>query len=170
MTDIQGITIPDKWCNLLNTIQINDPTAMIAGGSLRDLSLGRAPKDLDIFATQLPYVENLGSSDMDYDGMQYVKAVVTWETDIDLPFNLVLHEPCTNQAMLESFDFGLCQIGFTGKELIKTTAYDWDFKHGIFTMRHVDRYARSIRRYARWLDRYQHFDIAIPELMTKVSL
>lgn len=165
---INGLSIPPQWITILADIQIHDPTAMIAGGALRDLSLGRAPKDLDIFTTTPPIGRELETTGMDYEGMNYVVAVVTYPVDLDIPFNLVIHEPCTNLAMLESFDFGLCQIGFNGREIIKTPAYDWDFKHGIFTMRHIDRYPRSIKRYARWLGRYD-WDIAIPELQLKAS-
>lgn len=163
---VDGLNIPDQWIDILSDIQTNDLIAMIAGGALRDLSLGRAPKDLDIFTTYIPTDKNLDSTNMNYEGMQYVKAVVTYNVNLDIPFNLIIHEPCTNIAMLESFDFGLCQIGFNGREIIKTPAYDWDFKHGIFTMRRINRYPRSIKRYARWLDRY-NWDIAIPELELK---
>lgn len=160
---IEGIEIPDEWCAILSDIRKHDPLAMIAGGSLRDLSLGRAPKDLDIFTTFVPERNDLAETGMDYDGMQYVKAVVTYPVDLDMPFNLVLHEPCTNEAMLESFDFGICQIGFGGTNLIKTKAFEWDVKYGVFTMRHTDRYARSIKRYSRWLNRYD-WEIRIPQL------
>lgn len=163
MDPLHGISIPIEWTNLLIKFQQTDPSAMIAGGALRDLSLGRAPKDLDIFTIHTPDVENLGSSEMDYEGMQYVEAVVTFTTDLDIPINIIIHTPISNQAMLESFDFGLCQIGYNGKEIIKTPAYDWDLKYGVFTMRHTDRYSRSIKRYARWLDRYD-WNISIPEL------
>lgn len=165
MPNINGIDIPDQWHNTLVKFQEVDPLAMIAGGALRDLSLGRLPKDLDIFTRVLP-LQDWETSDIDYEGMKYVEAVVTYASGLDIPVNVILHEPCSPQEMLESFDFGICQIGYNGKEMLFTPAYNWDMKYGVMTMRHTDRYPRSIKRYARWLDRYD-WEMRIPQLDSK---
>jgi hypothetical protein len=163
-----NLIIPDEWCRKLNELQELDPEAILAGGAIRDLYCGVKVKDLDFFTTHIPsWPKQKGESDIDYEGMQYVNAVLSFNWE--LPLNVILINKVSNLDLLHSFDFGLCQIGFDGKSIIKTDAFLWDFKYNLMTLRHTERYPRSIRRYCRWSDRY-NFDIAIPQLDTKVLL
>lgn len=160
---VEEIDIPDEWTTMLLDLRIRDSKAIIAGGAIRDLFCGHQPKDLDFFTSVVPNWPNQQEAEMDYEGMQYVQGVISYNKQGPIPINVVIVEPIENMALLESFDFGLCQIGFDNTNILKTQAFDWDFKHSLFTLRHIDRYPRSIRRYARINQRYD-LDIAIPQL------
>lgn len=162
---IENINIPDEWCAKLIDLQQIAPNSIIAGGALRDLYTGHQPKDVDFFSdsTTLPtWADGPQESNIDYKGMKYVLGVAEYKGN-NLPYQVVIHEPIAHEALLESFDIGLCQIGFDGKSLIKTEAFLWDIKHNIMTLRHIDRYPRSILRYARINQRY-NMELHIPEL------
>ncbi|MDE2104197.1 MAG: hypothetical protein KGL39_43575 [Patescibacteria group bacterium] len=163
--NIDNLEIPDEWCSILSQLQVVEPDAILAGGSLRDLYHGVKPKDLDFFCRVFDGYVDLGmreSDTFDYEGMQYILAVQTYRK-FSLPVNLIFIVDTPTKTLLESFDLGICQIGFDGKQLIKTDAFEWDSKHSIITMRHIDRYRRSIQRYCRINQRY-NFELTIPEL------
>ena len=160
--EIEGLIIPQKWCDALAECQLKDPTAIIAGGCLRDLYFGREPKDVDIFTGQLPDWPLLDESSFDYEGMQYVLGVADYKRD-DIKYNVIIVEPVAPNILIETFDLGFCQIAFDGKTLIKSQAFLWDAKYQLITLHHTDRYSRSIRRYARINERY-NFDLIIPVL------
>lgn len=164
----QELFIPLIWQKLLAEIQVQDPKAIIAGGAIRDLYCGVQFDDLDIFTTSSPQCEGLDSSGFDYEGMQYVLAVGSYQRE-GIDVNIIVINETEPMQLLESFDFGLCQIGFDGNDIIKTRAFDWDFKYNLMTMRHIDRYQRSIHRYCRISQRLK-FEIAIPELETKKAV
>lgn len=165
--ELEGIKIPEAWVALLVEVQKEDPEAMIAGGAIRDLAFGKSISDIDIFTRVLPpWADDFGPPAIDYEGMKYVDVVVSIQREGIDPINIIRHEPCTNIEMLSTFDYGFCQIGFDGKQLLKTPEYLWDFKHGVITLRHTERYQRSIRRYAKWINRYD-LPIVIPALEQK---
>ena len=86
--------------------------------------------------------------------MKYVLGVLT-RYDKNPPQNLIIYDGAQSYSdLLESFDFGICQIGYDGQNLFVTSAFLWDFKYGVFTMRHTDRRDRSLSRYARINRRY----------------
>jgi hypothetical protein len=156
MIDQSELQIPQEWKDELAKLREVCPSAIIAGGCLRDLYCGRAPKDIDFFALPperempFPWV----GSDMDYEGMEYVLAVLT-RHDKAPPLNLIFYDGADSvNELLESFDFGLCQIAFDGFNTLVTPAFLWDFKYGVFTMRHTDRIERSKLRYERINQRY----------------
>lgn len=160
---VDGITIPDFWHDALVDLQKTDPKAILAGGCIRDLWYGVEPKDLDFFtAGPFPSWFDPQDSGMDYDGMQYVVAVGGYKIE-SRDVNVVQVEDIEPIAILETFDLGFCQIGYDGKSIIRTPAFDWDFKYNIITLRQINRYRRSIRRYARINQRY-NLDLAIPQL------
>lgn len=156
--------LPDELVNVLKEVQVYDPKAILAGGCLRDIFYGRPYKDVDIFTRVMPDWEGMTSSGMDYEGMKYVQAVAEIRRD-DAVINLILVEANTeNWPLIESFDFGFCQIGFDGTQLMKTPGFEGDYKHGRITLYYIDRYPRSIRRYAGWATKYSGMEIAIPQL------
>lgn len=165
---IDEIKIPTKWCELLAEVRALDPNAIIAGGAIRDLFYGVEYKDIDFFTTTIPQW-GLLEQGFDYEGMKYVQAVGAMTKD-DMNVNFIIIEPnITNMALIESFDFGICQIAFDGSKIIKSSAFDWDFKHNVMTMRHIDRYQRSIHRYCRINQRY-NMDISIPQLESMIHV
>ena len=160
--EVEGLIIPQKWCDALAECQLKDSTAIIAGGCLRDLYFGKEPKDVDIFTGQLPDWPLANEGHFDYKGMQYVLGVADYERD-DIKFNVIVVEPVASSVLIETFDLGFCQIAFDGTKLIKSRAFLWDAKYGVITLKHIDRYSHSIRRYARINERY-NMDLVIPEL------
>lgn len=151
---IEEIEIPDQWCNDLVDLQKRDPSSVIAGGALRDLYCSKAPKDVDFFTKEMPDWKMPVGSGIDYVGMQYVDVIVTYLRQ-PLPYNVIRVTGCDSTAQLiESFDFGICQIAFDGKQIIKSQAFLWDLKYGRFTLRHTDRIERSKTRYERINQRY----------------
>lgn len=158
--------IPQEWRVLLAELQQNDPTAVLAGGAIRDLYCGVSPKDLDfftkwnkdlIFFQSLPIIR---SSDINYEGMMFVDAIVSIDKG-PLPINIIIGSGYnTTTELIETFDFGICQIAFDGKNIIKTPAFDWDFKYGLFTLRMTLRQnKRSLQRFERISPRYPNFKI-----------
>lgn len=125
VTDQTGVEIPQEWKNALNEVRENFPDAIIAGGALRDLYCNKEIKDLDFFAhpTQSEMPIMWSGSDMDYDGMQYVLAVCS-RHDKSPPQNLIIYDNApSTAALLESFDFGICQIGYDGYNILVTSAF-----------------------------------------------
>lgn len=159
---VESLIIPQAWCDALAECQLKDPTAIIAGGCLRDLYFGKESKDVDIFTGQFPDWIIADEGHFDYKGMQYVLGVADYRRD-DIKYNVIITEPVAPNVLIETFDLGFCQIAFDGTNLIKSRAFLWDAKYGVITLRHIDRYSRSIRRYARINERY-NMDLIIPEL------
>jgi hypothetical protein len=57
--------------------------------------------------------------------------------------------------LLETFDFGINQIAYDGKSVIRTRAFDWDFKYGVFTLQYGKTWEKAKERHARISQRYQ---------------
>lgn len=161
---VQEIEIPDDWCAALVKLKAFDPDAFIAGGAIRDLYFGVAPKDVDFFSTRIPDWTGAIESTFDYQGMLHVLDVFEYERK-PINFNLILmHEGISCVKMISTFDFGICQIAFDGTNIITTPNFLWDAKHSLFTLRQTDRYKRSIKRFCRISQRYPDWNIAIPQL------
>ncbi len=164
MPTIDGIHIPDFWHDALIDLQVMDPSAILAGGCIRDLFYGVEVKDLDFFTKgPFPSWAEPHETDKDYEGMQYVLAIGSYKLQSHEANVIMVENNESHEALLKSFDFGFCQIAYDGKRIIKTPEFDWDFKHSIITLRHIDRYRRSLRRYCRINQRY-NLDLAIPQL------
>lgn len=164
-------TIPDEWVTLIKEYREKiDPTAVIAGGAIRDCYYGVAPKDIDIFTKSFAGLPHWSASDtcqpaFEYEGMQHIEAAVIFNTDDNmiLPVNVVTVKDIEPINVVDTFDFGFCQIAFDGEQVTMTDAFKRDDTSNIITMTKIDRYQRSIRRYARINERYDR-PICIPEL------
>ena len=163
--------------------------AIIAGGVVRDYLCGRPPKDIDVWVTPVmgdPYsgVPNYYPSKakkaarligkQQYincrNGDGFVHAV--WEIKrkrsfLDLikfkkpklPLNIMDCEPCTPIELISTFDFGLCQAAWDGKELIYTEAFYKDFINQTFTLFPTRDKAKSTERYERFAKRYHNWPL-----------
>lgn len=161
-----GLSIPDKWVELLRQLQKEDPTAVLAGGAIRDIYLRRKPiKDLDFFIKKgagFPQFSNK-PPERAYEGSTpYVSNVMYYPEAIPLPINVVVgYGYESTYQLLETFDFGLCQIAFDGTRIIKTWAFEWDQKHCEMTMRLGERQQQrqdaSRARFERWREKYPEF-------------
>jgi hypothetical protein len=171
IVDMQtGLSIPDSWCELLKQLQEQNPTTVLAGGAIRDLYCGRTPvNDLDFFANDekgIPVFSQFYSdvTEKDYEGMEFVDAIIWYPKASPLPCNIICGSGYdSTMQLLESFDFGICQIAFDGLNIIKTWAFDWDFKHAVMTLRlterHQGRRDLSLARFERWQSKYPDFSL-----------
>jgi hypothetical protein len=182
--------IPLVWRNCLSQFQQSDPTAILAGGSLRDAYCGKIHKDLDFFLTDdihpskivddyFPAVYGVSARRMKhlplfpreistardaYRNVKYVKSVyeLSWH---DLNINVIVCEKYPSiTEFLESFDFGICQIAYDGKQVICTNAFYWDFKYKLFTMMHGTSFEKSKERFARISKRYEGWQMAMSDV------
>lgn len=169
-----GLTIPDSWVDLLKQLQKDDPTAVLAGGAIRDLYCARRPvKDLDFFIKAGEGFSQFRPqpSQSDYKGMEFVKAILWYPSAIPLPCNVICGDGYNSTLqLLESFDYGLCQIAFDGLNIIRTHAFDWDYKHAVMTLRlterHQGRRDYSLARFASWKASGKYDDFELVEVPT----
>lgn len=172
--------IPDSWGALVRSIREVCPSAVLAGGALRDLDNGRDVKDLDIFievAGEAQAVDALAAleaglvtqtvhyepSDLTYYPQdQNLEVILVAELlDHDIPIQLIFVRWPTAR-IVERFDYGICQIAYDGVELTKGPNYDQDKADQVFALRRdrptaismrgsVKRYARlTAEKYAGW--------------------
>lgn len=161
--------IPPWWCELLAKIHETCPSAIIAGGALRDLYIGPTPKDLDIFLprdAQLPVMTMAeGEQSAKFDDTVAYQFVYS---GYPLPINCIF---CEQQVMpmqrFQRFDFGICKIAFDGQQIIPHDEFLWDLKSECFTLRRCDSQvglAYSIGRYNRLRQKYQ-WPMVIPSTL-----
>lgn len=165
------MNIPDSWGALVRSIREVCPTAVLAGGALRDLDNAREVKDLDIFIFADSDREAFGHIDALNAGPFSVSFDETFEggkaypedqnleviqiadlLDHDLPVQLIFVRWPTDR-IVERFDYGICQLAYDGSELTKGEHYEADKAAQVFQLRR-DRptpvsMRGSVRRYAR---------------------
>lgn len=161
------IEIPNEWRDLLSQIQAVDPSAIIAGGAVRDWILARQPRDIDIF------VKRLSEDDINALNLAIVEGTYIESAEHDdsvsasgcynghsLPVNIIwCSTSITPKERFERFDFGICKAAFDGKEVITHPEFDWDVKHQIFTLRRASNYLQTIEsliRYNRLREKYPY--------------
>lgn len=163
------IEVPASWQRLILTIREQDPKAIIAGGAVRDLILGRKPKDLDIFvsvrahtlAVMRPsgyswgfnaYHDALNSSAFRIRNIYQSK----WRGIIQPLQSIELEEMADDPlTLIENFDFGICMAAYDGKEIIRSRHFDHDVEHKVFTLRHCRSLVKSKQRWKRITKRYR---------------
>ncbi len=170
IVDLQsGLSIPDDWVTLLKQLQEKDPSAVLAGGAIRDIYCARKPvHDLDFFVkagTNAGFSQfRAQGSQTDYQGMTYVEGIQWYPSALPLPCNVITGSGYDSvYQLLETFDYGLCQIAFDGMDIIRTGRFDWDYKHGVMTLRLTarqgDRRDLSLARFERWREKYPEFTL-----------
>lgn len=166
---ISGLSIPDEWVRLLKQLQEQDPTAVIAGGAIRDMYCLKKPvKDLDFFVKVYAEFRQFRNAppERDYQGAnEFIDGVLYYPSALPLPINVVIGKGYeSTYQLLETFDFGLCQIAFDGVRIIKTWAFDWDLRRYEMTMRlgarQHHRRETSLARFQRWQEKYPEFTLA----------
>lgn len=170
--------IPAAWAKVLRLIRTSAPSAILAGGALRDLDNHRPIKDLDIFVHGDSEIEALSAAvtlhqtfDAQYvegtkDVSHAFKVLSAFEDEVPEVNIVQLRDPFTALRCIERMDFGICQIAFLGNGLVLTTpAYDHDRSHHSITLTRADSqagYDWSIRRYHRLAKKYQ-WPLVIPD-------
>lgn len=172
---LQASDIPIEWRQLLAEVNSYSP-AVLAGGCLRDLDHGVEVKDLDIFiecgdeeeAAELN--QELGGvwgeqEELKWypESMREVVLVSDYDTKknrfsigINLPVQFIFVN-WKMSAILSRFDYGICQIGFNGKDVFWEKAYESDKANKTMTLvRSLGEcaLAASVERYARWGAKY----------------
>jgi hypothetical protein len=146
------------------------PEAIVAGGAIRDWDNGREDtvKDIDIVVfDRLGYLGDLKQAMAgfthriavpehvaNYLAFENVACVHEFIDETNpIPIQVVVaREPRTSLEILQRHDFGLCQIGFTGSQIISTDVYRADKAKREFTLvrcRDAKDYERSFGRHAR---------------------
>jgi hypothetical protein len=166
------------------------PEAIVAGGALRDYDNGLADqvKDIDVFVMDRPtYLNDLNAAFrdwkhrlsvpehvavyMDFEGVRVVQEftcpyfIDTGRGGIYSPPPvqvIVMSRPVEPQATIERHDFGICQIGYDGKTVYTTEAYETDKRNQTFTLvrcRDDRDFLRSLKRFARLSTKYPQWDM-----------
>jgi hypothetical protein len=176
-TKLERVTdIPVAWRNALAQLQTCIPSAVMAGGCLRDREHGRKVKDLDIFVpvstdshADLEAVkvmlEGLGWKSVTIDDAKTypegcdTRVIGVVEADVFgcPPVQVVVGNWDTDR-IFDHFDFGICQISFDGRELKRSVAYRLDSLNRVFklaTNRSDEAFVSSINRWARLKEKYR---------------
>ncbi len=146
------------------------PEAIIAGGAIRDLDNGMAEyvKDIDVVIFDRPnYLMDLKMAMRDFTHRVAVREEVAnylkfenvacvhefKDGDSNIPVQVVVsREPRSAEEILRRHDFGICQIGFDGRLILKTNRYVDDKTNKQFTLvrcRDAEDLVRSQGRHAR---------------------
>lgn len=164
--------IPQAWRDVLAAIRAVCPSAVLAGGCLRDRDNGRDVKDLDVFinarwlddAELCIYQLREGgfnvifepSDKTAYPEDQNLEVVAVAELDASALVNIPVQLIFTNwptERIVERFDYGICRLSFDGTSIIRPPEYDEDREARVFRLRRERPTAvamrGSIHRYAR---------------------
>lgn len=177
-------TVPPQWLDVLSLVQSINPTAVLAGGCLRDLILGGEVKDLDVFvdASNENLWEDLQQVLMLRHGWRvcmqvnadYVASmrgevakvvgfrVPGCEHEVQI---IGLKSLTTPYEAIERMDFGACQIGIAGPtHCLFTKDAAVDFRQRTITMLepadHVQE-CRSLARATRFAEKYHASDVRV---------
>ena len=161
------------------------PGSMLAGGAMRDLDNGRPVKDLDVFC---PNVGDLDTFKARVGTLASTKLLgvmggyENWATsecvgvlDVESPYGPVqlIGLSTGPETILSRIDFGICQIGFDGEQVIRTEAYEADKAAKTFTIVRSDDEAQLDRSYRRWdrlREKYPDWRLAEPWSVDQLSL
>jgi hypothetical protein len=171
------LQVSEYAADALRRVQQEFPTAIIAGGYLRDLDHGVEPKDIDIFIEtnfELDTFEQLKDCLPDHYGRDvtrnseyakgdtaFIHGVYEFRRDGATPLNIIAcnkaREGRFMQEQLARFDIGLCQVAFDGNKFEVTTAYCVDKYQRTLTLvnpwsvaHSIDRARRISLRYPGW--------------------
>jgi hypothetical protein len=168
--------IPNDWASILGAVQATfGKECVIHGGSMRDLSLGRDPSDIDIAVPynpdkdqQLPFfiphtweivkITTKHQTDHYKDGVPQISGnifnikVRGVQPQVQLiPYNFPRN--WFGRHVINNNDFGMNQIGFDGTKILYNTNFEHDFFNKVFTFRKLGTpyMARNaIRRAEKW--------------------
>jgi hypothetical protein len=160
--------IPKAWRSALASVQVLYPDAVMAGGCLRDREQGVKVKDIDIFvpceSTDVEHGRRVRRA-MAADGWQDIDVVsdktyngerisMSLETKFPgcPPINIIVMP-----YALKEFDFGICQIEFDGKRILRTRDYHLDKRAQVFRLVPVvndSEFVRSLERWSRLKEKY----------------
>lgn len=176
-------TIPPVWTDILKSIQMGFPEAVMAGGCLRDFFLNRTVADLDIFVSHPSDVTDEGmdtlvkgcklfsvskkdTSNLAVYQLNFSEISGVW----DAMWNyhsvqiIALKETISPWRVLNRIDFGICKIAWDGVTLFIHGDFLLDVEHKTFTLiRCVDVHAHRMR-WERLKLKYPDYTLIAPEI------
>jgi len=178
------MNIPPSWGALLRSIRAVCPTAVLAGGALRDLDNGREVKDLDIFIyadsdkQAFSGIRDLTAAGFEVSYDETFEGGKAYPEDQNLEVIQIADlEPVEGWAVqlifvrwdtariIDRFDYGICQMSWDGEVLTKGEHYEADKAAQVFRLRRARptpiSMRGSVKRYARLTaDKYPGWDWA----------
>jgi hypothetical protein len=166
---------PREWLDTLDLIRKAGGTdAVIAGGAVRDFLLGRPVKDIDVFLRSrgelederivkaaYPNAGQLSEFDRAEYGIQMPELSSVWTNSDPDPFfgsepvQLIFqNSDVTFTSLFQSFDYGLCRVGFDGSNVILTDDFVKDAFGMTMTLLHPT--PNSAARYVRLCQKYPY--------------
>jgi hypothetical protein len=171
--------IPQEWLDVLKEVHAVFPSAVIAGGALRDLMHERPIKDVDIFIpVHKDYVGALDNAfeaiwdlfageDCTLDPDSQYGVHKPEEADRDLyaifklnrryKYDLILCTP--DAARIDTFDINICQITCDGKHVKMTGAFAHGFLTKTLKVMNVNRTDRNAARMERIALKYPDYTV-----------
>jgi tRNA nucleotidyltransferase/poly(A) polymerase len=162
------------------------PSAIVAGGCVRDEIFGKPVKDIDVFVSYEDFDNRLVNiqevlgrevvleGDIDYEGGEddEVQGVLTLEPHGDeLPVQVIVLAPgMAPLDRVERFDFSFCQAAWDGKEVVTTCwfrgMYDFYLRRGFgfIILKHCEsqhEFDRSMVRYERLKQKYPDWKLVV---------
>lgn len=179
------INVPQPWQDVLADIQQVCPSAVIAGGCLRDIYLDKKVKDIDIFIQagditeaeglfekldgKPPKTRDFGLS-MDEagaypDSMTEVILVEDYpgKNPTGSPVQLIFTNWRTS-CIIDRFDTGFCQIMFDGKEVRASEWFHHDCGLKVINIRRCEsktHLGSSIKRFARFQKKFPDWELGL---------
>ena len=163
MDDVKALT------EVLLEAQKMYPSAVIAGGALRDLNLGKPIKDIDIFVLDS---ERAGTACLmppkfaimthttlpDYLS-SHVKSITTCRYEfVPYPVQFIFIDKPIEKFIEKTFDFGICMIWFDGKDIHTFKEYVFDSKYKMISLRsNVESNALTLEHYRRIKKKYPDY-------------
>jgi hypothetical protein len=170
--------IPQVWIDMLRKVQGELPSAVIAGGALRDLWHNKPIKDVDIFIPMksdevdldaieakvlaiYPYSELVLTSmygqkgDVATPGFRNIFAI--WRMEVDgVIYELIFIEDM-GENMIDVFDISICQISFDGEMLHTSKEFMRSIGDGVIRVCNTNRADRQVKRLRRVMDKYPEY-------------
>lgn len=166
--------IPDEVLEVLQRVKEFAPSAILAGGYLRDTVLDRPAKDIDIFCCaevepmrlRRKFPEARLEPFSHWLEYQDNEVVSVWNlgTAMGLPVQLIEIDGHPLDRAKEH-DFGICQVWHDGTDMDSTEAFLRDCLDSSFTLVRCENQAqfdRSMKRFARLSQKYPDHELVIP--------
>jgi hypothetical protein len=172
--------IPAKWQAVLSKVQIHFPSAVIAGGALRDLWHNQTPKDVDIFIpVDEPednlYVDQMADLDPMYEliaasiyGQEQVPATrqnglreifAIYRLNIDgIVYELIFIQ-ADDAPVHTVFDINICQAAYDGQEVVLTDEFLRGVNEKVLRVCNVNRKDRQTKRLMRVAEKYPEYTV-----------
>ena len=161
------------------------PSAIVAGGCVRDEIFGKPVKDIDVFVSyadvarwyttdHIAHFENaIGrkvtkedwSTYMDIPDVDSVYSVHSLTKELPVQI-IVMKKGLSPVQRIDQLDFGFCQVFANGKDVFATDEFYDDLRNKTITLVHCEHqheFDRSWVRLNRLMKKYPEFDYVIPE-------